>query len=51
MSEETPLTLVSLKFAEENYRGGVGQLDEKSPVNCDDGSTPTLKQYVEQHRR
>lgn len=49
MSEETPLTLVSLEYAEENYRGGVGQLDEKSPVNCDDGSTPTLKQYVEQH--
>lgn len=32
MSEETPLTLVSLKFAEENYRKGVGELYETSPV-------------------
>lgn len=49
MAEETPLTLVSLKFAEENYRKGVGQLDETSPVNCGDGSRPTLKEYVETH--
>lgn len=49
MAEETPLTLVSLKFAEENYRKGVGQLDETSPVNCGDGSRPTLKDYVETH--
>lgn len=49
MAEETPLTLVSLKFAEENYRKGVGQLDETSPVNCGDGSRPTLKEYVKTH--
>lgn len=49
MAEETPLILVSLKFAEENYRKGVGQLDETSPVNCGDGSRPTLKEYVETH--
>lgn len=49
MSEETPLKLVSLKYADDHYKGGVGELSETSTVNCDDGSTPTLKQYVEQH--
>lgn len=49
MAEETPLTLVSLKFAEENYRKGVGELYETSPVNCGDGTRPALKQYVETH--